>query len=151
LSLYLFAVAIVSTFSFWRSGAPGAICCALQGPISRSSAAKWTCRRPSPTVRETGAEADIKRAPELVPEGVAKKSGYKLDQAAPIATVAELPNYDAIIFGSGTRFGVVTSQMRNFLARQADFGQRARQSEKSDQFSRVLGRSMAVRNRPFSR
>jgi NAD(P)H dehydrogenase (quinone) len=66
-------------------------------------------------VRETGAEANIKRVPELVPEDVAKKSGYKLDQAAPIAAGAELPNYDAIIFGSGTRFGVVTSQMRNFL------------------------------------
>jgi NAD(P)H dehydrogenase (quinone) len=66
-------------------------------------------------VREACAEADIKRVPELVSEDVAKKSGYKLDQAAPIAAVAELPNYDAIIFGSGTRFGVVTSQMRNFL------------------------------------
>ena len=66
-------------------------------------------------VRETDARADIKRVPELVPEDVAKKSGFKLDQAAPIATVAELANYDAIIFGSGTRFGVVTSQMRNFL------------------------------------
>ena len=66
-------------------------------------------------VREAGARADIKRVPELVPEDVAKKSGFKLDQAAPIATVAELANYDAIIFGSGTRFGVVTSQMRNFL------------------------------------
>ena len=66
-------------------------------------------------VREAGAQADIKRVPELVPEDVARKSGFKLDQAAPIATVAELPGYDAIIFGSGTRFGVVTSQMRNFL------------------------------------
>ena len=66
-------------------------------------------------VREACAEADIKRVQELVSEDVAKKSGYKLDQAAPIAAVAELPNYDAIIFGSGTRFGVVTSQMRNFL------------------------------------
>ena len=66
-------------------------------------------------VREACAEADIKRVPELVSEDVAKKSGYKLDQAAPIAAVAELPNYDAIIFGSGTRFGVLTSQMRNFL------------------------------------
>jgi len=66
-------------------------------------------------VRKACAEADIKRVPELVSEDVAKKSGYKLDQAAPIAAVAELPNYDAIIFGSGTRFGVVTSQMRNFL------------------------------------
>jgi hypothetical protein len=55
------------------------------------------------------------RVPELISEEVARKSGYKLDQKAPIATVAELPNYDAIIFGSGTRFSVVTSQMRNFL------------------------------------
>ena len=66
-------------------------------------------------VRAAGAEAVIKRVPELVPDEVAKKSGYKMDQAAPIATVDELPDYDAIIFGSGTRFGVVTSQMRNFL------------------------------------
>ena len=50
-----------------------------------------------------------------MPEDVARKSGFKLDQAAPIATVPELADYDAIIFGSGTRFGVVTSQMRNFL------------------------------------
>jgi NAD(P)H dehydrogenase (quinone) len=66
-------------------------------------------------VREAGAEAHIKRVPELVPEDVAKRSGFKLDQKAPIATVSELADYDAIIFGSGTRFGVVTSQMRNFL------------------------------------
>ena len=57
-------------------------------------------------VREAGAHADVKRVPELVPEDVAKKSGFKLDQAAPIATVPELADYDAIIFGSGTRFGV---------------------------------------------
>lgn len=66
-------------------------------------------------VREAGAEAIIKRVPELVPEEIAKKSGYKLDQPAPIAKPEELADYDAIIFGSGTRFGVVTSQMRNFL------------------------------------
>jgi NAD(P)H dehydrogenase (quinone) len=66
-------------------------------------------------VRDAGVEADIKRVPELVPEGVAKQSGFKLDQKAPIATIAELADYDAIIFGSGTRFGVFTSQMRNFL------------------------------------
>jgi NAD(P)H dehydrogenase (quinone) len=71
--------------------------------------------RPLPKALGKPARTDIKRVPELVPEDVAKKSGYKLDQAAPIAAVAELPNYDAIIFGSGTRFGVVTSQMRNFL------------------------------------
>jgi NAD(P)H dehydrogenase (quinone) len=50
-----------------------------------------------------------------VPEEVARKSGYKLDQAAPIATVAELPEYDAIIFGTGTRYGNMTAQMKSFL------------------------------------
>ena len=66
-------------------------------------------------IKDAGVQGGIKRVPELVSEDVAKQSGYKLDQAAPIATVAELPDYDAIIFGSGTRFGVMTSQMRNFL------------------------------------
>ena len=66
-------------------------------------------------VKDAGIRGEIMRVPELVSEDVAKQSGYKLDQAAPIATVAELPDYDAIIFGSGTRFGVMTSQMRNFL------------------------------------
>ncbi|MCB5205102.1 NAD(P)H:quinone oxidoreductase type IV [Neorhizobium sp. T786] len=64
--------------------------------------------------RSTGAEVAIRRVPELVPENVAKASHYKLDQEAPIATVAELTEYDAIIVGAGTRFGVVASQMRNF-------------------------------------
>src|SRR4051812_8294441 len=66
-------------------------------------------------VRQAGAEAVIKRVPELVPEEVARKAGYKLDQAAPVATVAELPEYDAIIFGTGTRYGNMTAQMKNFL------------------------------------
>jgi NAD(P)H dehydrogenase (quinone) len=65
--------------------------------------------------RETGAEVDIKRVPELVPEEVARASYYKLDQAAPVATVDELANYDAIIVGTGTRFGRMSSQMANFL------------------------------------
>jgi NAD(P)H dehydrogenase (quinone) len=62
-----------------------------------------------------GAQVDIKRVPELVPEELAKKSGYKLDQAAPIATIDELSGYDAIIIGAGTRFGTAASQLRNFL------------------------------------
>lgn len=62
-----------------------------------------------------GAVVDIKRVPELVPEELAKASGYKLDQAAPIATVDDLAGYDAVIIGAGTRFGTVASQMRNFL------------------------------------
>jgi NAD(P)H dehydrogenase (quinone) len=66
-------------------------------------------------VREAGAEATIKRVPELVPEEVAKRSGFKLDQAAPVATVDELPAYDAIIFGVPTRFGNMPAQMKNFL------------------------------------
>ena len=66
-------------------------------------------------VREAGAEAVIKRVPETVPEAVARKSGYKLDQEAPIATVDELPQYDGIIFGSPTRYGNMTGQMKTFL------------------------------------
>ncbi|NKI94473.1 NAD(P)H:quinone oxidoreductase [Rhizobacter sp. SG703] len=65
--------------------------------------------------RGTGASVDIKRVPEIVPEAVAKASHFKLDQAAPIATVDELPNYDAIIFGVPTRFGNMAAQMKNFL------------------------------------
>lgn len=61
-----------------------------------------------------GAVVDIKRVAETVPEELAKSSGYKMDQAAPIATVADLENYDAIIVGAGTRFGTVAAQMRNF-------------------------------------
>jgi len=65
--------------------------------------------------REAGAEVDIKRVPELVPEEVARKAHYKLDQAAPVAKVEELANYDALIVGAGTRFGRLNSQMANFL------------------------------------
>jgi NAD(P)H dehydrogenase (quinone) len=65
--------------------------------------------------REAGAEVVIKRVPELVPEDLARKSGFKLDQAAPIATVDELADYDAIIIGTPTRFGNMTAQMKNFF------------------------------------
>ena len=65
--------------------------------------------------RGTGATVDIKRVPEIVPEAVAKASHFKLDQAAPIATVEELPSYDAIILGVPTRFGNMAAQMKNFL------------------------------------
>lgn len=65
--------------------------------------------------RSTGATVDIKRVPELVPEDVARASHYKLDQAAPIAKIDDLANYDAIIVGTGTRFGRMASQMANFL------------------------------------
>ncbi len=66
-------------------------------------------------VRETGAVAVIKRVPELVSEHVAEKAGYKRDQPAEIATVAELADYDAIIVGTPTRFGNMASQMKNFF------------------------------------
>lgn len=64
--------------------------------------------------REAGAQVDIKRVPETVPEEVARGAGYKLDQAAPVATVDDLANYDAIIVGVGTRYGRMASQMAAF-------------------------------------
>jgi len=66
-------------------------------------------------VREGGSEAVIKRVPELVPDEVAKNSGYKLDQEAPVATVDDLAEFDAVIFGTPTRFGNMAAQMKNFL------------------------------------
>jgi NAD(P)H dehydrogenase (quinone) len=65
--------------------------------------------------REGGAGVDIKRVPELVPEDVARKSYFKVDQKAPIAKIEDLANYDAIVVGAGTRFGRLASQMANFL------------------------------------
>lgn len=65
--------------------------------------------------REAGATVDIKRVPETVPEEVARANHFKLDQAAPVATVADLENYDAIVIGTGTRFGRLSSQMAAFL------------------------------------
>ncbi|MBA1147511.1 NAD(P)H:quinone oxidoreductase [Ectothiorhodospiraceae bacterium WFHF3C12] len=62
-----------------------------------------------------GVEVAIKRVPELMPEEVARRAGAKLDQSAPIATIDELPDYDAIILGSPTRFGNMAAQLRNFL------------------------------------
>ncbi|CAM5306001.1 NAD(P)H:quinone oxidoreductase [Stutzerimonas degradans] len=62
-----------------------------------------------------GAEVTIKRVPETMPAEVFKNAGGKTDQAAPVASPAELPDYDAIIFGTPTRFGNMSGQMRNFL------------------------------------
>ncbi|GAA3732505.1 NAD(P)H dehydrogenase (quinone) [Sphingorhabdus rigui] len=62
-----------------------------------------------------GTIVDVKRVPELVPDEVAAAAHIKVDQAAPIATPDELANYDAIIFGTPTRFGNMAAQMRNFL------------------------------------
>jgi NAD(P)H dehydrogenase (quinone) len=67
--------------------------------------------------RVPGAKVTVKRVPELVPADVARASGFRLDQAAPIAEPEELEHYDAIVFGTPTRFGNMASQMRNFLDR----------------------------------
>jgi NAD(P)H dehydrogenase (quinone) len=65
--------------------------------------------------REAGASVDIKRVPETAPEEVAKGAHFKLDQAAPVAKIEELADYDAIVVGTGTRFGRISSQMAAFL------------------------------------
>lgn len=62
-----------------------------------------------------GAQVDVKRVPETMPEEAFKAAGGKVNQAAPVAQPAELADYDAIIFGTGTRFGNMTGQMRTFL------------------------------------
>ena len=63
----------------------------------------------------TGATATVKRVPELVSDELARKAGLKTEQKAPVASVDELAEYDAIIFGTPTRFGNMAAQMRNFL------------------------------------
>lgn len=65
--------------------------------------------------REAGASVDIRRVPELVPDAAARAAHFKLDQPAPLATIAELATYDAIVVGTGTRFGRISSQMAGFL------------------------------------
>lgn len=62
-----------------------------------------------------GAEVAVKRVPELVPNEVAEEADYKLDQDAPVAAPEELADYDAVIFGAGTRYGTFAAQMRNFI------------------------------------
>ena len=62
-----------------------------------------------------GAQVDLKRVPELVPEPHARDAGYRLDQDAPLAKVEDLVDYDAIIFGTPTRYGCMSSQMKNFI------------------------------------
>lgn len=64
-----------------------------------------------------GVTVDIKRVPETMDEDTFKQAGGKTDQSAPIADPNDLPNYDAIIIGTPTRFGNMTAQMRNFWDR----------------------------------
>jgi len=65
--------------------------------------------------RATGATVDLKRVPETVPQDIARTAHFKLDQSAPVASVAELADYDAIIVGCPTRFGRMPAQMAAFL------------------------------------
>ena len=65
--------------------------------------------------RVPNAQVSVKRVAELCPRAVAESSGFKLDQTAPLAAPEELEEYDAIIFGTPTRFGNMAAQMRNFL------------------------------------
>jgi NAD(P)H dehydrogenase (quinone) len=65
--------------------------------------------------RSAGAQVDIKRVPETVPKVIAKSAHFKMDQKAPVAEVAELADYDAIVVGTGTRFGRMSSQLASFL------------------------------------
>src|SRR5262245_41369486 len=62
-----------------------------------------------------GMTVTMKLVPELMPEDAARRAGAKVEQDAPIMTVDDLPNYDAIVFGTPTRFGNMCAQMRNFL------------------------------------
>ncbi len=74
----------------------------------------------------SGAEVTVKRVPELMPRELAEKVGAKLDQDAPIADPLELADYDAILFGTPTRFGNMAAQMRNFLDRTGPLWQQGR-------------------------
>jgi len=75
--------------------------------------------------RQGGAQVvDVKRVPETVPADVARASKFKLDQDAPVASVSELENYDAIVVGTGTRYGRVSSQMAAFLDQTGSLWQR---------------------------
>ena len=97
--------------------------------------------------RAAGADVDIKRVAELVPEEVARKSGFKLDQAAPLATIKELPDYDAIIFGTPTRYGNMASQMKNFIDQTGGLWVQGKLVGKVRRSSRRPAASMAVKRR----
>ena len=71
-----------------------------------------------------GAQVDVKRVPETVPEEVTRASRYKLEQAAPVASVGELEGYEAIVVGTGTRYGRMSSQMAAFLDQTGGLWQR---------------------------
>lgn len=65
----------------------------------------------------SGAEVTVKRVPETMDAERFAQVGGKTQQEAPEATPDELPQYDAILFGTPTRFGNMSGQMRTFLDR----------------------------------
>jgi menaquinone-dependent protoporphyrinogen IX oxidase len=95
--------------------------------------------------RETGAQVDIKRVPELVSEEIARKSHYKLDQAASIAKVEDLANYDAVIVGAGTRFGRLSRKWPIVSTRRVGFGRGVPSTAKSAARLHQRRRNMAGR------
>jgi NAD(P)H:quinone oxidoreductase type IV len=101
--------------------------------------------------REAGAQVDIKRVPETVSEEIAKGAHFKLEQDAPVATIAELADYDAIIIGTGTRFGRMSSQMATFLDQAGACGCAARSTARSARPLPPPARSMADRKSRCSR
>ena len=70
--------------------------------------------------QEAGAKVDVRRVPELLTLDAARAAKYKIDQSAPVAQIEELANYDAIVIGTGTRFGRMSSQMASFLDQAGD-------------------------------
>jgi NAD(P)H dehydrogenase (quinone) len=64
--------------------------------------------------RSAGAEVHVKRVPETVPPEIVENAGFQYDDSHAVASVEELPDYDAIIVGSPTRFGRISSQMAAF-------------------------------------
>ncbi|MFC6761419.1 NAD(P)H:quinone oxidoreductase [Sulfitobacter porphyrae] len=99
-------------------------------------------------VSDAGASVVLKRVPEIVPDRVAAKAGYKVDQIAETASVAELADYDGIIIGTPTRFGNMASQMKNFWIRLAVFGRRMLSSAELPEFLHRQAASMAGRKAP---
>lgn len=95
--------------------------------------------------RSAGAQVDIKRVPETVPEAIARSAHFNLDQAAPVATVSELENYDAIVVGTGTRFGRMSSQMAAFLDQAGGLWAKGRCTARSVLPSHPVPLSMAAR------
>jgi NAD(P)H dehydrogenase (quinone) len=101
--------------------------------------------------RSAGATVDIKRVPETAPLEVAKAAYFKLDQAAPVAQIEDLANYDAIIVGAPTRFGRIPSQMASFLDQAGGLWFRGALNGKGVAPLRAPLASMAVRKRHCSR